>query len=117
MTPVQVAPHLVEALSIFKSELTTHLDWLKDSVSSLGQASDQEAFAQWLAANSKQIENRFHVLKGSAGFLGLTAIRDVSQKGEKIFKPGSPFLNDGPALRQEFTRAVSGLAEAAAGLD
>ena len=114
MTPVDIAPHLVEAFSIFKAEFSANYGFLVTALAELETAmtSGDAAIAEWLQAKSKPLENRFHILKGSAGFLGLPEVRDLSQLGEKMFKPGSPFLADPGKMKAEFSRIVLGLGQA-----
>ena len=114
MAPIEIAPHLVEAFSIFKAEFSANYGFLVTALAELetAQAGGEAATAEWLQAKSKPLENRFHILKGSAGFLGLPAVRDLSQQGEKMFKPGSPFLADPEKMKSEFRRIVEGLGQA-----
>jgi chemotaxis protein histidine kinase CheA len=109
MAPIEVAPHLVEALSIFKAEFETHYTYLTEALAELAASTDGSSFESWLTTKTKPLENRFHILKGSAGFLGLTAIKELTQKGEKLFKPGSPALSDPAKLKGDFSKVVEEL--------
>jgi chemotaxis protein histidine kinase CheA len=72
---------------IFQEELSTHLNFLTAAsrkfdadILERGELPTDE----WLTLR-RSIENRFHVLKGGAGFFQYDRIRDTCDRGEKYF--------------------------------
>jgi chemotaxis protein histidine kinase CheA len=81
-----IPPHLVEAHAIFKTELESHLGYLKTAFEKL---SAEQSGAQ-LEPDKKEelyvgVAHRLHLLKGGAGFLGLDEIRDSATETEKAY--------------------------------
>ena len=70
--------YLKEAYQLFKLELSSHL----------GELGSQTVTLEMLREGSEQFEQRFHTIKGGAGFLKLERISALASEGEEMFKFG-----------------------------
>lgn len=82
------SPQLAAALKLYINELSTHYAFLQKFVleTTKDPARIDAAADEALAAERKSIERRFHLIKGGAGFFSLQAIRELSARGEQLFR-------------------------------
>lgn len=82
----KLKPELKGAQEIFIKELDTHLLFFDALLKKLPISGENEEFEKFYQENAKALEHRFHTIKGGAGFLQLSQIRELAMKAEKIFK-------------------------------
>lgn len=73
-----IPPHLREAFALFCTELETHLQFFSEVLVHPAQDDYQGC--------ARALESRFHLIKGGAGFFGLTALRDLAGEKERVFR-------------------------------
>lgn len=76
MSPIQ--EKLKEPLRLFAQELKAHLEFLKSV-----KAPESEEEKELLR---KKLENKFHLIKGGAGFFGLSELVRIGTEGENTMK-------------------------------
>ncbi len=67
---------LIPAMKIFIEELKGHLLFFEGAMGRT-ELSSKDAEA---------LESRFHVIRGGSGFLQLTEVRQVAERGERFFR-------------------------------
>ena len=77
MNPPNV--HLQKAFDLFLGELDSHLEFFQSSLASLEESKLDFDQIDDLQAG---LSNRFHLIRGAAGFLQLEAIRDFAKEAE-----------------------------------
>lgn len=83
-------PELDGVRAIFADELGGHVE-------ALTAAAAQTAFSEKVRAG---LENRFHVIRGGAGFLQLGEIKRIAEIGERDFRGASTAEAFGTALKR-----------------
>ena len=104
---------LAQALTLYSTELSSHLSWLEEYFTPLKEVTPAEFF-QACEAEARQLEHRFHTLKGGAGFLGLTPIFDLASQGDSLFKKAKVNCDDKELLKQtvlEMLHSLRGLTD------
>ena len=102
-----INPALYKALEIFLDELSSHTNWLQQQLQVLALAKENDSFLPECRALAKQIEHRFHQIKGGAGFLSLDLIRDNAIKGEDMFKGGVIQSQDSAEILSLLSESIS----------
>ncbi|MFN8390995.1 MAG: Hpt domain-containing protein [Bdellovibrionota bacterium] len=95
---------LKEAAVIFLTELEQHSNAMSEALSDTG------APLATLTANAKNFSERFHTVKGGAGFLQLDRLKALATDGEKLFKQPIDSGNC-DAVMDQFKQLLSGLQE------
>lgn len=96
---ITISPALHGAAQIFLDELEGHLSFFQPLVEELSQEQNNESP---LPANTRQsIKHRMHVIKGAAGFLGLTELQHAAGQGEKYFAPANAAILFLPDVHRE----------------
>jgi chemotaxis protein histidine kinase CheA len=75
---MSIPPHLREAFALFCTELETHLQFFSEVLHQPAQDDYQGC--------ARALESRFHLIKGGAGFFGLTALRELAGEKERVFR-------------------------------
>ena len=99
------------AYEIFADELERHLQYMEQCASSLQPISTAEDIHGLFVTAAKSLEQRFHVVKGGAGFLKLERIASISESYEECFKHAGVHREDMLGLKDDFLRAVQELRE------
>jgi chemotaxis protein histidine kinase CheA len=95
---------------MFVAEMDTHFVVFQKTVAHLEHAQTEDELAAIFSEEAKKLEHRFHLIKGSAGFLKLDALRTLSTQAEAWFKHGSVNHENKTALRDELRQLVAQLA-------
>ena len=98
--PVLIPEVLHEAARIFLGELRDHAVFFK-------------TVSGDLTKHAAPLAERFHLIKGGAGFLKLTTLRDSASAAEKVFRAKELDL---AAARKSFENALPIVEETIAGL-
>lgn len=99
-------PRMRSAYEIFAEELEKHLEFLLESKEVLAEKTEPAELEEVFRQRAKGLEQRFHVLKGGAGFLKIKQVADLSDEFEKFFKKGELNHSDSVELKSEFSEAV-----------
>ncbi len=97
------------AYEIFAEELEKHLGFLLETSNALGELEKEDELEKFFSDKAKSLEQRFHVLKGGAGFLKLNKVADISDKFESVFKRACVNHDDLALLKSEFVQSISQL--------
>ena len=109
---ISIPDVLHQAAGIFLDELRGHFKVLESSEKELqALVSKKKSFSSKLADCSKTIADRCHLMKGGAGFLNLTELRETSSSAEKFFLAYDPAQTDGALAMQELTKICECLRE------
>ncbi len=76
---------LHEAAKIFLAELNGHAEFIHSLRTRLAGAPPADT-EKLLTENAGPLAERFHLIKGGAGFLKLTALKDNASQNEKLFR-------------------------------
>ena len=90
---ISIPDILREAAAIFLGELETHSAYFEKS---LVEIQDHNS----LSAYARNFAEKFHVIKGGAGFLKLDRLRNAAAHGETLLKSFSPESDTDTALKQ-----------------
>ena len=84
----EVPEQLIGAVKLFLQEFDSHLNCFNSVLSSYQQQPQlfDSLTDEQFAKERRLLEQRFHTIKGSAGFFKFTEIRDIAQTGEKLFR-------------------------------
>jgi chemotaxis protein histidine kinase CheA len=86
-----VPPLLQSALKIFVKELESHLDYFDEILAQIQAIKNNvEPVSE---KRAQEIQKKFHLIKGGAGFLGLREISENATNGEQLVKPNSTTLD------------------------
>jgi chemotaxis protein histidine kinase CheA len=94
---------LREAAQIFLTELEGHVAVFRDRAA-------EYAARQNSLSDTRALAEKFHVIKGGAGFLKLERIREAAAAGEKLFRSYTPD-SDTETVVEEFQRLTAILEE------
>ena len=84
---ISIPEVLHQAAGIFLQELQGHTQALESCGKELEPlVSNESAFHKHLKGSCKNLAERCHLIKGGAGFLNLTELREASSEGEKYFR-------------------------------
>jgi chemotaxis protein histidine kinase CheA len=95
---------------MFVAEMDTHFAVFQQTVADLEHAQTEDELKKIFSEQAKKLEHRFHLIKGSAGFLRLDAMRTLSTQAEAWFKHGSVNHENKTVLRDELRQLVAQLA-------
>ena len=95
---------------IFLSENRDHLVFFEDHLRQFNNAGNTANLRDLLDSAVPAIENRFHLIKGGAGFLKLEDIARIAAQGSKLFGPESNLAPDDRLAA--FSQLVGRLGEA-----
>ena len=104
MSPVP--PELAAVNDIFIAEVATHLEALRAAAS----APPLDDFEK----SRRGLENRFHVIRGGAGFLQHTVLAQLAERGERLFRESKEEGQFRTAVMEKLPELVTGIAEALA---
>ena len=93
--PAVIPEVLHEATKIFLEELRGHGAFFR----SIESEPD-------LAKHANAIAEKFHLIRGGAGFLKLTELKNIASYGEKLFRGGNPDLNTAKEKLAEASRVI-----------
>ncbi len=82
------------ALEIFMRELDSHLTFFRQTVQQIAEQQAKEALSETYLGELRKLSNRFHTIKGSAGFFQLHAIKDQAASAEKLFLKDDTLQNE-----------------------
>ncbi len=105
-----IPDYLRDAAKLFLGELEGHLRML-ESLVPLG--SEPGVIDAALRSHGPRLAERFHLIKGGAGFLQLNTIREAAISGERLCKAGSDPAG-APEPADELPRIIRALREGAA---
>lgn len=87
MSKLTIPPHFIDAARIFLGELEGHEQAAAVALKTLV---DTGAIEEKLA---KELAERFHLIRGGAGFLGLDELKQLAEKNEKFFRNPQNYLD------------------------
>lgn len=87
MSDYQIPELLREAADIFEKELDGHLQFFERILDEATRAVSPD---EVLRSHAHSLAQRFHLLKGGAGFLGLEPMRIAATEGDELFKGAAP---------------------------
>lgn len=93
------------ALEIFVRELDSHLTYFRQTVQQIAELKRKEALPTSYVDELKKLSQRFHTIKGSAGFFQLHSIKDQAAHAEKLFQLEST-LNDERLIKSQLQEII-----------
>ncbi len=108
----EIPEYLKEASRLFLTEVQGHIAYFKARMNEDGSINStlfQESLVLW--------REKFHLMKGGAGFLNLTRIRNAAVTGEELCKSIIGGEKDVNSSLPEITKAVSEIREGCAELE